>query len=77
MKKIKTYRKTLRNVSQILAARARLFKVTNKTYDKKQLRLFYVRYADDWILLTNGGFVYYNKYYKKASQVIRLRTKDQ
>lgn len=30
-------------------------RTSTSTYNKKILRIFYVRYADDWILLTNGG----------------------
>lgn len=30
-------------------------RVSSATTNKKLLRIFYVRYADDWILLTNGG----------------------
>lgn len=30
-------------------------KVSSATSNKKTLRFFYVRYADDWILLTNGN----------------------
>ena len=29
--------------------------ISSSTSNKKILRIFYVRYADDWILLTNGG----------------------
>ena len=30
-------------------------KVSSATSNKKTLRMFYTRYADDWILLTNGN----------------------
>ena len=30
-------------------------RLSSSTSNKKILRIFYVRYADDWILLTNGG----------------------
>lgn len=59
----------IRTCPKVVAARARAFKVikdirlnkhqlnrvTSAHPDKRQLRFFYVRYADDWILLTNGS----------------------
>jgi retron-type reverse transcriptase len=30
-------------------------RISSSTSNKKTLRIFYIRYADDWILLTNGG----------------------
>lgn len=42
-------------IRQIRIQDHRKNKVSSSTSNRKELRYFYVRYADDWILLTNGS----------------------
>jgi hypothetical protein len=43
--------------------------------DKRRLRLFYVRYADDWIILTNTNYFIANKLKKSIGEFLKEKLK--
>lgn len=50
-------------------------KLSSSTENKRELRIFYVRYADDWILLTNGGTEIARKFKDMAESFLKEKLK--
>jgi retron-type reverse transcriptase len=50
-------------------------RISSSTINKKKLRFFYVRYADDWILLTNGDTCFANYLKNKIATFLKEELK--